>query len=134
MGTKKAAGKSKSAASKPRARRSTTKKEKPVNMAEVRENISNMVGASANEIAREVIATAIKGALAPARYMFEVAGLYPATEATESKPEEESFALSLVKRLKGLPEPPKREDDEEPDEGEVEAEKVNVAVEGESGE
>jgi len=72
-------------------------------MARVRQDISNMVGNSATEIAAEMINAALAGELAPAKYLFEMAGLYPATEETEAaNPQEDSLAHILLKRM-GLP-------------------------------
>ncbi len=75
----------------------------PVDMARVRKDISNMVGNSATEIAAGMIHAALAGELAPAKYLFEMAGLHPATEETEAAdPEEDSLAHILLKRM-GLP-------------------------------
>jgi hypothetical protein len=74
-----------------------------VDMARVRKDISNMVGNSATEIAAGMISAALAGELAPARYLFEMAGLYPATAEIEAMdPEEDSLAHILLKRM-GLP-------------------------------
>ncbi len=62
-----------------------------------------MVGNSATEIAAGMINAALSGELAPAKYLFEMAGLYPATAETEAtNPEEDSLAHILLKRM-GLP-------------------------------
>jgi hypothetical protein len=75
----------------------------PVDMARVRKDISNMMGNSATEIAAGMIKAALAGELAPAKYLFEMAGLYPATEETEAtNPQEDSLAHILLKRM-GLP-------------------------------
>ncbi|MFZ1005301.1 MAG: hypothetical protein WAN65_00585 [Candidatus Sulfotelmatobacter sp.] len=75
----------------------------PVDIARVRKDISNMVGDSATEIAAGMIDAALAGELAPAKYLFEMAGLYPAMEKTEAaNPEEESLAHVLLKKM-GLP-------------------------------
>jgi len=77
---------------------------KPVDMAMVRENIKKMVANSAEAIVVVLIEAARNGELAPARYLFEAAGLHPAEE--ESNPlEEDSLAYSLLKQL-GLPTEP----------------------------
>ncbi|MGD0161391.1 MAG: hypothetical protein ABSB39_02885 [Candidatus Sulfotelmatobacter sp.] len=75
---------------------------KPVDMARVRETIKNMVGNSAEKIAAKVINVALTGQLAPAKYLFEAAGLYPATEETAARPQGDSLAHILLRRM-GLP-------------------------------
>jgi hypothetical protein len=78
----------------------------PVDMARVRKDISNMVGNSATEIAAGMINAALAGELAPAKYLFEMAGLYPAREETDTaNPQEDSLAHILLKRM-GLPTEP----------------------------
>jgi hypothetical protein len=84
------------------AAKSSPKTKKPVNMARVRENINNLVGASAKDIAVEVIRVAKTGQLASAKYLFEAVGLYPATEGTAATPIEHSLAHTLLTRM-GLP-------------------------------
>ena len=88
-----------------------TKAKKPVDLAKVRESINNLVGASARVIASEVIKVAKKGQLAPAKYLFEAVGLYPATEETSVRPIETTLAHTLLTRM-GIPlEPVVYEDD-----------------------
>jgi hypothetical protein len=78
----------------------------PVDMARVRKDISNMVGNSATEIAAGMINAALAGELAPAKYLFEMAGLHPVAEKTEAEnPQEDSLAHILLKRM-GLPTEP----------------------------
>jgi hypothetical protein len=82
----------------------SSNKTKPVDLAEVRKDITNIVGNEATKLAQAVIEEARKGQLAPVKYLFEVAGLYPASTETGSvKPEENSLARTLIQRL-GLPE------------------------------
>ena len=77
---------------------------KPVDLAEVRKDITNLVGGEATQLAQAVLEEGKKGQLAPVKYLFEVAGLYPAsTEAASVKPEEDSLAFTLLRRL-GVPE------------------------------
>jgi len=108
VSVEKAKGKGKGTAKKS-AKKSTprTKKkgEKPVDMVRVRENISDLVRASAEGITAEVIKAAMTGQLAPAKYLFEAVGLYPATEETEATPVEGSLAHTLLRRM-GLPTEP----------------------------
>ena len=112
MVKKKARGKSKSTSESKQ--KSTTRqsaktsgggKKKPVDMVRVRENINDMVGSSAKEIAAKVIEVAKTGQLASAKYLFEAVGLYPATEETRAKPPNDSLAFTLLKHM-GLPTEP----------------------------
>jgi hypothetical protein len=81
---------------------------------QVRENISNLVRASATKIAKGVITVAETGQLANAKYLFEAAGVYPAPQETAEKPKGEPLAQTLLRRL-GLPtDPVVREDEPEP--------------------
>jgi hypothetical protein len=98
---KKAKGKGKEPEKKS-AKKSGTKSKKPVDMVQVRENINNLVGGSAEKIAIEVIKVALTGQLATAKYLFEAVGLYPATEQTVARPIETSLAHTLLTRM-GLP-------------------------------
>lgn len=123
MGIKKIKEKSTGTAKKSAKTGTTKKSEKPVNIDQVRENITNLVGASADVITREVIEDAKKGALASTKYLFEVAGLYPATEATAAKPEEDWLQNTLIKRLvePAEPEAMNEEDAEEAPDGAADA-------------
>jgi hypothetical protein len=100
-GKDKAAAK-KAAADKPTAEKKTAAKTPPVDMVAVRENINNLVGASARDIAIEVIKVAMTGQLATAKYLFEAVGLYPATEETSVRPIETTLAHTLLTRM-GIP-------------------------------
>ena len=77
----------------------------PAEIAQVRTKINNMVWNSAETIAKAMINAAKSGQLATAKYLFEVAGIYPATEETKGIPKEDSLAYTLLKRL-GLPTEP----------------------------
>jgi hypothetical protein len=77
-------------------------KKKGKDVAEVRENINELVKESAEEIAKGVIEAAKTGQLAPAKYLFEAAGIYPVTEQTAMRPIETSLAHTLLTRM-GLP-------------------------------
>jgi hypothetical protein len=101
VSVKKAKGKGKGTAKKS-AKKSPPKTKKPVDLAKVRENINNLVGDSAEDIATGVITVARTGQLASARYLFEAVGLYPATEQTAAKPVDNSLAHTLLMRM-GLP-------------------------------
>jgi hypothetical protein len=72
---------------------------------EVREEIDKLIRTSAKEIAKALIDAAMLGEVSPAKYLFEAIGLYPATEETLRKPQEQSLAERLLKRM-GLPTEP----------------------------
>jgi hypothetical protein len=101
---KKPKAKSKTAAAKG-AKKSSRKDKNAVDLVEVRKDITNIVGAGASEMTKAMVDEALKGELAPVRYLFEVAGLYPAAGDAAVKPEEDSLARTLLRRL-GLPEDP----------------------------
>ena len=100
MGAKKAKAKAKVTAKKPTKKNAETKKGKDI--VEVRVNIDNLVKASAEKIAIEVIKVALTGQLATAKYLFEAVGLYPPTEQPVAPPIETSLAHTLLTRM-GLP-------------------------------
>jgi hypothetical protein len=77
-------------------------KKKPVDLVQVRENINNLVGESAEAIATGVINVAKAGQLTSAKYLFEAIGLYPSTEQTAPRAVENSLAHTLLTRM-GLP-------------------------------
>ena len=104
---KKAKGKSKGTAKKTAKKKASAKKRAPSkkkgkDIAQVRENINELVKNSAKDIATEVIKVAKTGQLASAKYLFEAAGIYPATEQTAVNPIERSLAHTLLTRM-GLP-------------------------------
>jgi hypothetical protein len=73
---------------------------KQADAAQVREDISGMVKADAREITSAVIAQAMNGELAPAKYLFEMAGVYPpATDGSQATTEEDCLAKTLLERL-----------------------------------
>lgn len=110
---KKASGKNKGKTSKPAKKKRSPKSKKPVDLAQVREDISNMVGSEAKELAHAVVEEGRKGQLAPVKYLFEAIGLYPAPQENQAKPEEASMARTLLHRL-GLPENLEVRQEEEP--------------------
>jgi hypothetical protein len=114
---KKAKAKIKATAKKPAvrsaARKNPPKKKKAKDIVQVRENINELVKASAKTIANKVIEVAKTGQLASAKYLFEAVGLYPATEQTAPTPVAGSLAHTLLTRM-GLPTEPVISDEEEP--------------------
>ncbi|MFZ0297905.1 MAG: hypothetical protein WAM13_06095 [Candidatus Sulfotelmatobacter sp.] len=104
---KKTKGKSKGTAKKTAKKKASAKtrapsKKKGKDIVQVRENINELVKDSAKDIATEVIKVAKTGQLASAKYLFEAAGIYPATEQTTVNPIERSLAHTLLTRM-GLP-------------------------------
>jgi hypothetical protein len=109
---KKAKPKSKVTAKKS-AKRSPLRTKKPVDLLEVRKDITNIVGTKAKLMAEAVAGEGLKGQLAPVKYLFEVAGLYPPAEASEGRPEQDVLARTLLDRL-GIPVKPVVSGVEEP--------------------
>ncbi|MGA8500918.1 MAG: hypothetical protein WB683_05175 [Candidatus Sulfotelmatobacter sp.] len=104
---KKAKGKSKGTAKKTAKKKASATKRAPSkkkgkDIVQVRENINELVKDSAKDIATEVIKVAKTGQLASAKYLFEAAGIYPATEQAATNPIERSLAHTLLTRM-GLP-------------------------------
>jgi hypothetical protein len=81
---------------------------KPVDLQAVRETIANLVGAEAVVICTALAEEARKGELAPAKFLFEMIGLYPMSAAAAGEDEEldadgedgEDLARVLLQRLK----------------------------------
>jgi hypothetical protein len=76
----------------------------PENLVEARKTIETLVTESSEQIVETLIEAATAGKLAEARYLFELAGLYPMTTASVFRPED-SLAYRLLKKL-GLPTEP----------------------------
>ena len=84
---------------------------KPVDAAQARENVASLVRASATEIASGVLTGAKAGQLASAKYLFEMAGLFPAKEAAASTLPEDTLSRTLLKRMGQPTEPATCADD-----------------------
>lgn len=86
-------------------RRKTTSK-KPVDPAKVREEIAGMVKSGAKDIAEVVMDHAMAGELAPVKFLFEMAGVYPpSADGSFSSAEEDCLAKTLLDRL-NIPDDP----------------------------
>lgn len=128
-------------AMKKKARKSDTEKKKAkkttkrspqgknLDPAKVREEIAEIVKAEAKDITRAVMVQANQGQLAQARYLLEMAGVYPlATDMSPTSDREESLAETLLDRLK-IPKTPvvhdelqkEKEEDEGPNQAKKEA-------------
>jgi hypothetical protein len=76
------------------------KSRKPVDLVKVRENISNLVGAQAEEMAGALVDEGKKGQLAHTKFLFEMAGIYPkAAEAEPGPDDSDDLARVLLKEL-----------------------------------
>ncbi|GEM_PF-4393345 len=108
--------KSKAAAKKETKKRTRTKKAKtPANCAEVRKDIAKIVKSGAKKITKAVMEQAMTGQLAPAKFLFEVAAIYPAsTDGSEATTDEESLAKTLLDRLNIPDKPVGRDEEDEP--------------------
>ncbi len=71
----------------------------PPDAATVREKINELVRASAVDMAKKVIEVTKSGRVTQAKYLFEMAGLYPAREESRTSVGEESLAQVLLRRL-----------------------------------
>jgi hypothetical protein len=81
--------------------------ENPVDLAEIRQQITNLVGNDAVSMVETTIEEVGKGHYQGMKYLFELIGLYPAT-VTDEAPAQDSMAATLLRRL-GLPESPMQE-------------------------
>lgn len=100
--------------SKKKATRKRTSR-KPVDAAKVREEIAGMVKSGAKDITEAVMDQAKHGQLAPAKYLFEVAGVYPpSTDGSLATSHEDSLAKTLLDRM-NVPDHPVVADQEEED-------------------
>jgi hypothetical protein len=116
MSIKKKAKSKAKAAKATAAEKGAGEKKKGKDLAEVRENINELVKDSAEDIATSVIGVAMRtGQLASAKYLFEAVGLYPATEQMEpTPPVKGSLAHTLLTRMGLSTEPVVCDDDEAP--------------------
>jgi hypothetical protein len=91
----------------------TPKTKKQANAAEVRNDIAKIVQSGAKKITKAVMDQAMTGQLAPAKYLFEVAGVYPpSTDGSHATEDEDCFAKTLLDRL-NLPDTPVGRDEED---------------------
>jgi hypothetical protein len=114
---KNVAKKTKKTATKTSAKKkSRGRSRKDLNPAEVRKDIAKIVGSGAKEMTVAVMNEAMKGQLAPAKYLFEVAGVYPpANDGTQATQEEDCLAKTLLDRLNAPPNLPPKAAEKESD-------------------
>jgi hypothetical protein len=100
--------KTKGMAAKKSAKKTTKKKTtsaktttgKRTDPAQVRADIAGMVKSKARGITKAVMAQATNGCLARTKYLFEMAGIYPAaTDGSQATQEEDCLAKTLLDRL-----------------------------------
>jgi hypothetical protein len=109
---KKAARASKAGAKKKAKKKSASRKQKDAT--QVREEISGIVKSSAKGITKAVMGQAMRGNLAPAKYLFEMAGVFPAVnDGKEATQEEDCLAKTLLDRIDRPAQKPVEKDDDE---------------------
>jgi hypothetical protein len=92
-----------------------TRRKRDLNPESVRDDISKLVKSHAEKMAEAVIEEGEKGQLAPVKYLFEMAHIFPPpADGSESASEEDSLAKTLLDRL-NVPDKPvvHNEEDEE---------------------
>ena len=110
--TKKKA-KSKTATKKPARKKKSPGSRKERNPAAVRNDIAKIVESGAKKITKAVMEQAMHGQLAPAKFLFEMASIYPSsTDGSFSTTDEDSLAQTLMRSL-GLPDTPIARDEED---------------------
>jgi len=106
--------KSKTAGKKTAKKKRPAKPKEETNPADVRKEVSKMVAAEAAEMAQAVIDETKKGQLAPLKYLFEMASIYPPTpDGSQATSEEDCLAKILLDGLK-IPIKPVTEKTDEP--------------------
>ena len=102
------------ATKKTAAKKTSLRAKKDRNPAAVRNDIAKIVESGAKRITKAVMEQAMTGQLAPAKYLFEMASIYPSsTDGSFSTKDEESLAETLMRSL-GLPDKPIPRDEEDP--------------------
>lgn len=100
---------------------SRTTKKQEAETAKVRSTIAGIVKSEAANITNAVMDHAMKGEIAPAKFLFEIAGVFPATtDESFSSAEEDCLAKTLLDRL-NIPIQPVIADEQEDEESEVDA-------------
>jgi hypothetical protein len=90
-----------------------TRRKKGLNPESVREGISKLVKSHAEKMTEAVIEEGEKGQLAPVKYLFEMAHIFPPpADGSESTSEEDSLAKTLLDRL-NVPDKPVVHDEED---------------------
>jgi hypothetical protein len=122
-------GKGKAKAKKGLKKTGTPRTKKAVDPAEVRKDIAKIIGLGAKKMTEAVMKESMKGQVAPTKFLFEVAGVFPpAIGGEQATQEEDCLAKTLLERL-NIPKKPAPEEDEEPADVDVDEEKKSDAVE-----
>ncbi len=110
-------GKSTTAAKKTAKKKSSTKgkkNQKEQNPADLRKNISKLVRSHARQMTKAVINVGEQGQLAPVKYLFEMAHIFPEPmDGMQSTKEEDCLAKTLLERLDLPTEPIARDEEDE---------------------
>jgi hypothetical protein len=115
-----------SAAKKKKSKRKSSRKK--VDAAKVREELAGIVKSEAKGITAAVIGQAKQGELAPAKYLLEMAGVFPCiNEGEHASEEEDCLAKTLLERLNAARKPPRKNVDGERGKG------TTACPEGEDG-
>jgi len=86
---------------------------KETNPADVRKQVSRIVEAEAVGMTRAVVDEAKKGQLAPVRYLFEMANIFPTqTDPEKATEEEDCLAKILLSRIEAPAKPESNDEDE----------------------
>ena len=72
---------------------------KPVTLTQVRKSFNQIAGKSIDEIANGLVDAAKQGKVMSARYLLEIAGIYPVPDESSGEIEEGSLAATLLKYL-----------------------------------
>ena len=92
--------KNKTAAKKTAKKKSPAKLKAETNPADVRKEVSQLVKAQAAGMTQAVIEEGMKGQLAPVRYLFEMASIFPtAPNGEQATTEEDCLAKMLLDRI-----------------------------------
>jgi hypothetical protein len=106
--------KGKAKAKKGRKGSCAAKGKKPLDPAEVRKDIAKIVGLEAMNMTEAVMEEAMKGLVAPTKFLFEVAGVFPpAANGEQATEEEDCLAKTLLARL-NIPKKPAQDEEDEP--------------------
>lgn len=117
--------KNKTAKRKTAKKKFTTRSKKERNPAAVRNDIAKMVESGAKKITQAVMTQAMNGQVAPAKFLFEMASIFPPiTDGSQASAEEESLAATLLRRLDMPDEPVMRDEEDAPVKSVVPVEKA----------
>jgi hypothetical protein len=108
----------------------TPRLKKETNPSAVRKQVSRIVESQAAKMTRAVVGEAIKGQLAPVKYLFDMANIFPGQTDPEKAPEENDNCLAriLLDRIEAPPKPETEVEDEPEEEEAADGEKKPVAA------